>query len=188
MRGDILSAAADLFLAQGFATSMDAVAAHARVSKRTLYARFPSKQALYEAVLGWLSGDLIRPATHLSPDLPLDQALLLFCQSLLELYTRPKVVAFAQLIIKESARFPELDRATRHQFEENILLPLAAFLDTRPEIAADVNTQLAAQILCAVATTEITRMHAENDLAAQDNFSRLMKSTIDYLMDGIRHR
>lgn len=48
----ILDAAAHLFRQGGFAgTSMDAIAALARMSKRTLYAVFPDKRAILEAVL-----------------------------------------------------------------------------------------------------------------------------------------
>jgi TetR/AcrR family transcriptional repressor of mexJK operon len=47
----ILHAAAELFLARGFeATSMEAIAAAARIPRSTLYKRFPSKLSLLEAV------------------------------------------------------------------------------------------------------------------------------------------
>src|SRR6476660_5730663 len=48
----ILDAATQMFLANGFgATSIDAVAQHLRMSKRTLYHRFPDKEALFAAVV-----------------------------------------------------------------------------------------------------------------------------------------
>jgi len=48
----ILEAAKPLFLASGYtATSMDDVAAQAGVSKTTLYKRYPSKAALFAAVI-----------------------------------------------------------------------------------------------------------------------------------------
>src|SRR5215218_9260655 len=48
----ILDAAAELFLTHGFAAvSMDAVAHQASVSKATLYAHFPGKDALFAAML-----------------------------------------------------------------------------------------------------------------------------------------
>lgn len=48
----ILEAAAHLFRRDGFSgTSMDAIAALARMSKRTLYANFPDKRAVLQAVL-----------------------------------------------------------------------------------------------------------------------------------------
>jgi AcrR family transcriptional regulator len=47
-----LASAADLYLQEGYpGASMDAIAARARVSKRTLYCRYGDKAALFEAVL-----------------------------------------------------------------------------------------------------------------------------------------
>lgn len=52
-RRHILDAAYELFYKEGFAqTSIDAVAAAAGITKRTLYYHFDSKQSLVEAVLG----------------------------------------------------------------------------------------------------------------------------------------
>jgi AcrR family transcriptional regulator len=50
-RQRLLDAAADLFYAQGYGVSVDAVAEHADVAKPTVYAHFASKEALIEAVL-----------------------------------------------------------------------------------------------------------------------------------------
>jgi AcrR family transcriptional regulator len=48
----ILAAATERFLADGYAaTSMDAIAAAAKVSKGTLYSRYPQKEALLRAVV-----------------------------------------------------------------------------------------------------------------------------------------
>src|SRR3954469_25555921 len=56
----VINAAIQEFLAAGFdATSMDRVAARAGVSKRTVYNHFPSKEALFAAILRqlWDSSD-----------------------------------------------------------------------------------------------------------------------------------
>lgn len=51
-RAAIIDAAIDAFRAAGFeATSMDRIAALANVSKRTVYNHFPSKEALFAAIL-----------------------------------------------------------------------------------------------------------------------------------------
>jgi AcrR family transcriptional regulator len=50
-RRALLDSAAELFVRQGFShTSLDQVAADARVTKGAIYHHFPSKQALFEAV------------------------------------------------------------------------------------------------------------------------------------------
>ncbi|MFM0416720.1 TetR/AcrR family transcriptional regulator [Paraburkholderia aromaticivorans] len=51
-RAAIVGAAIEEFLAAGYdATSMDRIAARANVSKRTVYNHFPSKEALFAAIL-----------------------------------------------------------------------------------------------------------------------------------------
>lgn len=51
-RAAILDAAIEAFLDKGFqATTMDAIAAHAGVSKRTVYNHFENKEALFKAIL-----------------------------------------------------------------------------------------------------------------------------------------
>jgi TetR/AcrR family transcriptional regulator of autoinduction and epiphytic fitness len=51
-RAAVIDAAIEEFLAAGFdATSMDRIAARASVSKRTVYNHFPSKEALFAAIL-----------------------------------------------------------------------------------------------------------------------------------------
>jgi AcrR family transcriptional regulator len=47
----LLDAAAELFYAEGYETSIDAIAGRAQVAKPTVYTRFGSKDALIEAVL-----------------------------------------------------------------------------------------------------------------------------------------
>jgi AcrR family transcriptional regulator len=50
-RERLLRAAGDLFYADGYSVSVDAIADHADVAKPTVYAHFASKEALIEAVL-----------------------------------------------------------------------------------------------------------------------------------------
>ena len=50
---EVLIAAEELFLRHGYTdTTMQAVAAHAGVAKATVYSNFPTKDALFEAVVG----------------------------------------------------------------------------------------------------------------------------------------
>src|ERR1700684_3273643 len=52
LRQRILEVATELFLAKGYgSTTIEAVAAHAGISKRTLYHRFDDKSALFAAVV-----------------------------------------------------------------------------------------------------------------------------------------
>src|SRR5215831_13258733 len=59
----ILDVATQLFLAHGYgATSIEAVAQRARISKRTFYHRFPDKAALFSAVVRRIIEELRPPS------------------------------------------------------------------------------------------------------------------------------
>lgn len=68
-RAAILSAARELFLADGFdRTSVDAVAARAEVSKRTVYDYFGDKQTLLQAVVDGVGQSLITTIRRILDD------------------------------------------------------------------------------------------------------------------------
>lgn len=107
----VTRAAWRLFLDHGFsATSMDAVAKSAGVSKATLYAYFPSKEALFASLIVAECEDLERnlPLPDLSAGL--EQGLREFARQYLQLFITRKDFAFVRIIANESGRFPELGR------------------------------------------------------------------------------
>lgn len=108
----ILAAARDAFLKHGYAgTSMDLVVGSARVSKATLYSRFPSKEALFAATMAAECG---RRGMRFAPDefahLPVDEALRQIGLRFVALVQSPEAVRVMQIVTGEAARFPELGR------------------------------------------------------------------------------
>lgn len=106
----ILDVAADLFLTEGYgATSIEAVAQRAKISKRTFYHRFPDKAALFDAVLRRIIQE-IRP----SPDASLFEGgdLTEVLRRVARLAVRASVVpmtlALTRLMLTEAQRFSEL--------------------------------------------------------------------------------
>ncbi|MCC3765600.1 TetR/AcrR family transcriptional regulator [Glycomyces sp. TRM65418] len=68
-RSAILSSARELFLTEGFdRTSVDAIAAHAGVSKRTVYDYFGDKQTLLHAVFDAVGQSLLATIRHTLED------------------------------------------------------------------------------------------------------------------------
>jgi TetR/AcrR family transcriptional repressor of mexJK operon len=113
----ILDAATEMFLAQGFgATSIDAVAARLRMSKRTFYHRFPDKEALFAAVVHRIIQRL-RPAANipLIEGADLKTVLERLAALILHAALSPQAIALNRLIVAESARFPELARVLAHE-------------------------------------------------------------------------
>lgn len=106
----IVDAATELFFALGYgATTIEAVARRAGVSKRTLYHRFEDKSALFAAVVH-RTIERLRPP----PDVPLlrGESLPEILRGLADLILRaalsPPAIQLHRLIVAESSRFPDL--------------------------------------------------------------------------------
>ena len=106
----ILDAATELFLSHGFgATSIEAVAQRVRTSKRTLYHRFPDKEALFAAVVHRIIKRLRPPAgAALIAGADLQMVLEHLATLILRAALSPQAIALHRLIVAESGRFPEL--------------------------------------------------------------------------------
>ena len=106
----ILDVATNLFLKHGYGpTSIEAIARHARISKRTFYHRFDDKAALFSAVVHRIIDRLHPPANvPLLSDGGLHDNLLRLAHLMLQAAVTPQAVALHRLIVSESARFPEL--------------------------------------------------------------------------------
>lgn len=106
----IVAVATDLFLGQGFgATSIEAVAAAAGVSKRTFYHRFRDKPDVFRAVVRRL---IARWSSPLEAELvaagPLDEMLAKMAQRILAAALSPEALQLYRLLITEAPRVPEL--------------------------------------------------------------------------------
>jgi len=109
----ILDAATELFLREGYgATSIEAVAARAGVSKRTFYHRFADKTALFAAVVHRIIQQ-IRPPPNvpLLEGATLHEKLRRLAGFILRAALEPRALALHRLVTSESARFPSLARA-----------------------------------------------------------------------------
>lgn len=106
----ILDAARKLFLRDGFAqTSMDAIAAEIGISKRTLYARHPSKAALFEAmVIDIIEVRAAKFVTDIPASGSLREKLLIISELVLAAATDPVIISLERVITGESRQFPQL--------------------------------------------------------------------------------
>lgn len=128
----ILDVATALFLSRGFgATSIEAVAHRARISKRTFYHRFADKSALYRAVIH-------RLLEHWLPEFeaafetraPLAAVLERSALRMLTVALSPEALALRRLLISEAERFPELVRIANEQGATRGIDRIAALLES----------------------------------------------------------
>ncbi|MDF1792881.1 MAG: TetR/AcrR family transcriptional regulator [Thalassobaculaceae bacterium] len=108
----ILNAAAAAFMEHGFGpASVDLIARNAGVSKATVYTRFASKEAMFEAVV-----ERERQRRHLDavlteglPDF--ESRLRVWAEGMVQLFTEPGTAKVYRMVVAESPRFPELGKA-----------------------------------------------------------------------------
>ena len=119
----ILNAATPLFLSHGYgATSIEAVARRARISKRTFYHRFPDKPALFVAVVHRIIEGLRPPADMPPLEGDLREVLRRLAGLILHAALSPQAIALNRMIVAESGRFPQLAAVTTGATEEAIRL------------------------------------------------------------------
>jgi TetR/AcrR family transcriptional repressor of mexJK operon len=151
----ILDVATELFLAEGYgATSIEAIAQRARISKRTLYHRFPDKAALFAAVVHRIIEGLRPPSgVPLYDGGTLEEILRRLARLVLRASLVPMALALSRLMIAEAQRFPELaaiaaGEGTRTEAVEQIAALLerearaGALALERPSFAAEQFLQM----------------------------------------------
>lgn len=107
----IIQVAHDMFVADGYdAVAMEQVALAAKVSKGTLYARHPSKEALFNAVIDasvkqWSQEAAVED--YLLTD-DIEQRLRHHATTIAQSLRKPDVMAVQRLVLSVRDRFPEL--------------------------------------------------------------------------------
>lgn len=101
-----------MFLERGYGnTTVDSIAAKARVAKATIYSRFVSKPALLEECIREFS---IRKSPQNLPDevmaLPFSQRLNRLSDHILNLLIDPETIGLERLATAEAVRFPQVAR------------------------------------------------------------------------------
>ncbi len=115
IESELLEVALRQFLQHGYGgTSMTQIVKAAGVSKSTLYSRYPSKEALFRAIIH-------AQITQLSPESPLraegnappvlEQGLKSYANQMLAISLQGDLLGVNRLIYSESYRFPELGAA-----------------------------------------------------------------------------
>ena len=128
--GAIREAAAKLFLEKGYqATSMDEIAAAARISKQTIYTHFASKEELFSDLVlanadrvDEFAAELLR-TFHSAEDL--EAGLRQVARMYAGFVVRPEVLQLRRLVLGEAGRFPELARTYYERVPERVYGMLA---------------------------------------------------------------
>ncbi|MDR3450837.1 MAG: TetR/AcrR family transcriptional regulator [Alphaproteobacteria bacterium] len=135
LQDKILDAATALFFAHGYGgTSIEAVAARARITKRTLYVRFANKQELFRGVVRRIVEHVTPPAANveqLFSGASIDETLRRVAQAILQASLSAESLALHRIIIAEATRFPELAMVLHQQKSRQEAITRIAGLLTR---------------------------------------------------------
>ena len=190
----ILDAATELFFARGYgATSIEAVAKRARISKRTFYHRFDDKATLFGAVLHRIiEGLRPPPAIPLVAGADLAEVLCRLAGLILHAAVTPHALALHRLIVGESARFPKLAAAVTSEgaTQEGIRL-IAGVL--APEVRAGTlaledPAVAAEQFLYLVLSVPQRRALGLGKPMTAADLDRWANSVVDLFLNGCRVR
>jgi AcrR family transcriptional regulator len=112
-RRAIIEAATTVFLRNGYlGTTMDEIAALARVSKQTVYKHFADKERLFSEIVTAKVDEIANPNTDevlkLSDTRDLERDLRRFARRQLRAVMDPLLLQLRRLVIGESGRFPQL--------------------------------------------------------------------------------
>jgi AcrR family transcriptional regulator len=112
-RRAILDAARQLFLQHGYvSTSMDDVAAHAGVSKQTVYKHFGDKRRMFVELLTGEMGQADAGVSALADAIPgtqdLPSDLGAYARAYVSAIMQPDLIRLRRVVIGEAERFPEL--------------------------------------------------------------------------------
>jgi TetR/AcrR family transcriptional regulator of autoinduction and epiphytic fitness len=120
-REDIIEAAVIEFKTRGFnATSMDRIAATAKVSKRTVYKHFASKEILFQAITQELCDRIMQVSEHsYDPRVPVKTQLHAIAEQEIALLTSAEFLDMARMITSESLTAPELTRTNFETFQDS---------------------------------------------------------------------
>lgn len=122
-REDIIEAAVVEFKAHGYrATSMDSIASAAKVSKRTVYNHFDSKEKLFQAITQELFDRAIQVSEYpYDPDVPIREQLNQIAEQVMALLTSEDFLGLARVITSESLGSPELTQTNFDEFQESAI-------------------------------------------------------------------
>jgi TetR/AcrR family transcriptional regulator, mexJK operon transcriptional repressor len=164
----LIEVATRLFLDRGYdATSLDAVAEAARVSKPTVYARYGDKRGLFAEVLRreiarWLAPLAEAAEVQLSrpSDISVEQRLVEVGREMLMFTCGPDAVAFSRMMTSQAINFPDIAKLGKEEGWLKAVLTTARFFDHLvAQGAMDLeDTRIAAEVFLDVVVGHTHRM------------------------------
>ena len=183
-------AAIDVFLVSGFdGAKMEAIAQAAGITKRTLYARYSDKSALFSDIVVWASARFHvseMPEEITEWDLP--KGLMLIARSALKRALDPDVMRLNKLIIKESARISDFSTrtySTTWSPRVKAVADLLAVHQKAGNIAVE-NVEIAAELFVSMVAQRTLWMALSNASRPIEMEESHMRQAVELFLRGIQ--
>jgi AcrR family transcriptional regulator len=193
----ILNAARHVFIERGLAgASIDEIARLARAGKPTIYARFPTKEALFAAVGLQKSTELLASLESEPPcGDTLAERLTAIGVDMLERLMVPEVIDFMRLCAAEARRFPDLaiiGQTARESAAKAVMLVLsepclAQEIRAYPALAADrreSTTRIFLDLI--VARSLLNAIMGQDPLTLRIDLDAQVKRSVAFFLAGCR--
>ncbi|QFG20192.1 TetR/AcrR family transcriptional regulator [Actinomadura sp. WMMB 499] len=190
---ELLDTALDLFLEGGYeATTIELIASRVGMTKRTIYARYPEKSALFlAAVLRAIERQAVpREVLEDLDDGDLAGTLKAVARLRIEQVTTPDGLRLQRIVNTESYRFPEIFVAA---YELNTALVVGFVADLLDRAAAagriaPTNSDQAARAFMSMVVGSQVRAIAGGRPPAPEKIDERVEFTVHLLLDGLRPR
>lgn len=177
-----------MFLNFGFdGTTMDAVAETARVSKRTLYARYADKTALFNAVLRDLIDRWLVPIGQLQAQRgELRETLLELARHLTTFALTPQSVGVNRIIISEAQRRPEFGRLVNEVGRKPAVQAIKSLLRQHQSELRPIDLDMAAEQFLSLAVDSSLRLAYLGIKASVKQIEQRVCASVDLFLVGVR--
>lgn len=184
-RSRILAAAGEIFLKEGFAgTTVDAVAALARMSKESIYDRFPTKSALFEAAVRASIDKYTYGEPDEGPAEKVDDLLLHMGTTMFDRFADPVNFGLFRNNIEAANHFPDLASALhehRRQASQANAVHLQAWLDNGHLLSTSaIDTVIRFSSMCIGGS----RYFLGKPLPTHGRRKQLVQRTVALFLDG----
>jgi TetR/AcrR family transcriptional repressor of mexJK operon len=185
-------AALEAFVENGFeATTMEAVANAAGITRRTLYAKYADKQAMFAAVIPQALADMPFLGVAIEiPDGDLKSSLREMARQIIERLVDPKAVKLRRLAMLEADRIAELDPVAGADMWSTSLLSIVRLLASHAE-AGEVGAndlEVAADLFLAMVAGSPTVWADFGLFRSAEELERHIANAVDLFLSGILPR
>lgn len=190
----LLDVATELFLERGFdATSIDAVAEAARVSKPTVYGQYQDKRGLFEAVLKREIGRWIAPLATAAEiqttdkgNASIEKQLIDLGRQMIRFSASDGARAVLRVLAAQATNFPELAENAYREGWSRAVQSVSALLDRMADKGlARIDTTVAAEAYLNLVVGPTTRQAIHGiplDVTAEE---KRMRASLKLLLNGI---